>query len=459
MNTTIHHDSEWSLASRDPAFGAGSMLEGAARIFDAAVRHYRWLLFTLPFYALAAAGTAAWPLAFSLAAAAFAYNTTLAIAERHWPDWVSSRTLYLRCIEIGLVCIGLSLTYLWSEGLENQFYYDAFYGVFVVLASLGTGRRGVFISAALATLAVAVGQAMLAPDLPLILTSAGAAYWFGVSIYSGTFGLFFLAIGLLTRLAAEGQGRRAEEARASLEVGAAALRQTSDRQRIVSITAHRERLATLGEITARVIHGLGGPLTGITTLVDDLIESGVSGDPETLELVRTEAERAALMVRELLVFARRESEDTLVSVNELAERAIALWTLADRCQNVDLVRELCPQPTFIVGAQSQLEQAILNLLDNAQHAVSGRPDGRIVVRTSHEGGAVVLEVEDNGPGIPREAQERVFEPFFTTKAPGVGTGLGLAIVESVVRECGGTVAVRSRPGRGATFSLRLTESD
>jgi signal transduction histidine kinase len=431
-----------------------TVLERVTSLFQFAVRNYRWLLFVIPVYVVLTHGIAAWPLAASLAAAALSYNATFSLAEAHWPDWVASRTLYLRCIEIGLVCIGLSLLYVWSGGLENQFYYDGFYAVFVVLASLSAGRRGVLISASLAALAVCVGQAMGAPDAPVILTAAGIEYWISVLIYSGTFGLFFVAIGSIAHLSTDFEAHRAAEHRGALERSAAVRRNGSVRGHIVEVTAHRERLATLGEVTARVIHGLSNPLTGISTLVDHLIESGNgNGDTEALQLVKTEAERATTMVRELLVFARRDTPDSLVSINDVAERALALWELTDPENNVKVVREFTTEPLFISGRASQLEQAVLNLLENARHALDGCNDCRITVRTRREEDRVILEVADNGPGVADELQGYIFEPFFTTKEPGSGTGLGLAIVKTVVAESDGSVTLTSRPGAGATFSL------
>ncbi len=430
-----------------------TILDRAAALLQFAVSNYRWLLFAIPVYVVLTHGLAAWPLAASLAAAALSYNATFSLAEAHWPDWVASRTLYLRCIEIGLVCIGLSLLYGWSGGLENQFYYDGFYAVFVVLASSSAGRRGVFISSALAALAVFVGQAMLAPDVPVILTRAGIEFWISLLLYSGIFGLFFVAIGLLAHLATDFQAHRAAERRGVIERNAAVRRNGSIRNHIVEVTAHRERLATLGEVTARVIHGLSNPLTGISTLVEHLLAESEAQDRETLQLVKNEADRATTMVRELLVFARRDTPDSLVCINDVAERALALWELTDPEHSVEVVRELTSEPLYISGRASQLDQAVLNLLENARHALDGCPDRRITVRTRQEAGRVVLEIADNGPGIEQELQGMVFEPFFTTKEPGTGTGLGPAIVKTVVAECDGIVVLSSQPGAGATFSL------
>src|SRR5262249_39472341 len=101
----------------------------------------------------------------------------------------------------------------------------------------------------------------------------------------------------------------------------------------------------------------------------------------------------------------------------------------------------------------QVDQVLLNLLTNAMQAVEGR--GRVSLRTFAENGSVFVEVSDTGRGIAPDVQERLFEPFFTTKPVGQGTGLGLAIAHSLVAGHGGDIAVRSTPGQGATFTLRL----
>ncbi|HSG82511.1 MAG TPA: HAMP domain-containing sensor histidine kinase [Gemmatimonadota bacterium] len=423
-----------------------------------ATQHYRWLLFTIPIYAVLAHGMAAWPLAASLAGAALVYNATFSLAITRWPAWASGRTLYLRCIEIGMVCIGLSLVYVWGEGLQSQFYYDAFYAVFVVLASLSTGRRGVFISALLASLAVAVGQVMLAPAAPVILTRAGIEYWLSVLLYSGIIGLFFIAIGLLAHMARELEAHQAAERR--MQEGAAdGAHYGAPPAQLMEVSAHRERLAALGEVTARVVHGLSNPITGITTLTESLLEDEAGGDRETLTMVKCEADRAAQMVRELLSFVRRDPPTTSVSLNELTQRALSLWAMMQSMHDIDVVTELTAEAPRITAASSALEQVIINLLDNALHALNGNGAGRITVRTCQEDDRTVLEIADNGPGIPPEIIDQVFEPFFTTKPAGAGTGLGLAIVHTIVAECGGSVTVRSSPGEGATFSLSFPRPD
>ena len=109
----------------------------------------------------------------------------------------------------------------------------------------------------------------------------------------------------------------------------------------------------------------------------------------------------------------------------------------------------------IRGSANRLVQVLLNLLLNANQALAGRPDARVVVESARDGRSVVVQVRDNGPGIPEEQRHRVFDPFFTTRAPGEGTGLGLSIAFDIVREHGGELELGAAPEGGACFTIRL----
>ncbi|HVE86803.1 MAG TPA: ATP-binding protein, partial [Myxococcales bacterium] len=109
-------------------------------------------------------------------------------------------------------------------------------------------------------------------------------------------------------------------------------------------------------------------------------------------------------------------------------------------------------PAFIPPLQ--LDRLLGKILRNARQAIQG-DRGRVFVRTRDGGGSVWIEIQDEGCGIPPEHLNRVFEPFFSTRGVGQGIGLGLTAAYGIARRHGGDIEVRSQPGRGATFSVRL----
>ncbi len=234
----------------------------------------------------------------------------------------------------------------------------------------------------------------------------------------------------------------------------AIIRDLSERQRIVEIAAQRERLATIGEVMARMVHELSGPLTGIAALVDNLLETSAATDKETLRMIADETERASEIIGELLNFARRDNGPPAVSINEAVERAVRLSELRNDDDGIEIVTDLSPEAPVVLATAGRLQHVILNLIENGRHAIKEHGDGCVTVRTRSRGGRVCLEVVDNGVGIPADIRDRIFEPFFTTKEPGVGTGLGLAIVESIVSDFGGKIALSSNAG-GTTIMVML----
>jgi two-component system NtrC family sensor kinase len=131
---------------------------------------------------------------------------------------------------------------------------------------------------------------------------------------------------------------------------------------------------------------------------------------------------------------------------------------------VDVELEINEALPAVRGDPRRLEQVLVNLLSNARDALDAIPSDvprrvRIGARAADAGGPVVLEVADNGPGMPHEVRERVFEAFFTTKDVGKATGLALSSARTIVDECGGRIQVESEPGAGTTFRIELPRAD
>jgi signal transduction histidine kinase/ActR/RegA family two-component response regulator len=239
----------------------------------------------------------------------------------------------------------------------------------------------------------------------------------------------------------------------------------TESRRLERRLAQSEKMSSLGQLISGTAHELNNPLTSVLGYAQLLAASELAaGDPEIgrrLSVLRRDAERCQRIVQNLLAFARRRPpERKPVSINQVLESTIALVAYALRVEGVSVTTELDPTVPAIEGDAHELQQAVLNLLTNAKDALAGRDEpGTIVVRSRVSGAEVLVDVEDNGPGIPPEIVSRVFDPFFTTKPEGRGTGLGLALVYGAVTSHGGTVEVLPpRDARGATLRIRLPAS-
>jgi two-component system NtrC family sensor kinase len=227
-----------------------------------------------------------------------------------------------------------------------------------------------------------------------------------------------------------------------------------------------EKLSAIGQLVAGVAHELNNPLTsviGYAQLLEDEFAGPGEMRPTTdvaqdLRRIAQESERAARIVRNLLAFARRQAaERTPQDVADLFSRVIALRTYELRLNSVELVTDFQPGLPPVVADGSQLQQALLNLVLNAEQAMRGRAVKRLHVgaRYDEAGAAVELCIRDTGHGIDAASLSRIFDPFFTTRDIGEGTGLGLSICYGIVRDHGGQIAVESTVDAGTVFSVLL----
>jgi two-component system NtrC family sensor kinase len=220
-----------------------------------------------------------------------------------------------------------------------------------------------------------------------------------------------------------------------------------------------EKMAALGQLISGIAHELNNPLTSIMGYAQLLLGRRMSlAQGADARLIYQEAERAARIVKNLLLFARgSQPERRPVNLNEIVERAAALRNYELRLENIGLSLDLDLGLPTVVADSAQLQQVILNLLVNAEQAIrQGNGEGGISMRTLKLGhDKVGLQVLDTGPGIPPEVMPRIFDPFFTTKPVGVGTGLGLSIACSIIQDHGGEISVESQPGQGTKFTIEL----
>ena len=226
-----------------------------------------------------------------------------------------------------------------------------------------------------------------------------------------------------------------------------------------------ERLATLGELAAGVVHELNNPLTSITVYAEYLVRKleaqGADGaDLEKLRRIGASAQRILRFSRDLVQYARPSGKEfEPVDIAAVVRQSVSICEhLVDR-GGIALQVEVDPDLPVIQAISGQLEQVLINLITNAVHAIEGGDDksaGRIVVRAKIESpSAVLVEVADSGPGIPQSDRTRIFEPFYTTKPDGKGTGLGLPIVRNIVEQHRGDITIATSDLGGAAFRVVL----
>ncbi|MCE5269622.1 MAG: hypothetical protein LLG00_17225 [Planctomycetaceae bacterium] len=219
---------------------------------------------------------------------------------------------------------------------------------------------------------------------------------------------------------------------------------------------HADRLATIGQISAGVAHELNEPLGNILAFAQlarktPELPKQVASD---LDRIVATSLRTREIIRKLMLFSRQmPPRKSRVNVNAVVDDALCL--LESRClrNGISIDRRLSPSLPGIVADASQLNQVLVNLVVNAIHAM---PDGgTLKIATRADGDQVMISVEDNGVGMTAKVLKQIFVPFFTTKDVNEGTGLGLSVVHGIVTSHGGTIDVRSTPGCGSCFEVRL----
>jgi C4-dicarboxylate-specific signal transduction histidine kinase len=239
-----------------------------------------------------------------------------------------------------------------------------------------------------------------------------------------------------------------------------------------------EKLSALGELTAGVAHELNQPLNAIKIICQSILRDIEKNrfEEETLEQdlndVVNQVNKMAEIIDHMRIFTRRTEgiPKEMIDVNSVIEGALKFVGQQLKNRNIEVVRELSPDLPKVIGDAIRLEQVVMNLITNARNAVeiSGKEHKSIEIRTYSENRnqidnqlsaidnpAVVVEVTDNGVGIPEDLREKIFQPFFTTREPGKGTGLGLSVASKIVEEHNGRIEVESQIGEGTTFRVLL----
>ena len=225
------------------------------------------------------------------------------------------------------------------------------------------------------------------------------------------------------------------------------------------------KLASVGELAAGIAHEINNPVAIMVEeagWLQDLMEDGAFHSEEdikeferALNQIRVQGRRCKEITHKLLSFARKtDSRIEDFEIGPLVEEVVSLSAQRAKYSNVELATHLEPKLPAISASHSELQQVFLNLINNALDAMD-KTGGTLDISAHQENGNIVIEVADNGPGIPKANLARIFDPFFTTKPVGSGTGLGLSICYGIIHKMGGEITVKSTLDVGTTFGIRI----
>jgi len=245
----------------------------------------------------------------------------------------------------------------------------------------------------------------------------------------------------------------------------------SEQKQVELQLSQSQKMQAIGQLAGGVAHDFNNLLTAILMQLDVLATRHPVGDPsyEGLNEIKQTSMRAADLVRKLLAFSRKQTvQREILDVGEMvSESEVLLRRLL--YEDIKLVTDYGRNLPHVRADRGQLDTAVMNLVVNARDAIRSHGGGVIRIRTARvsqeearglgyptaNGDHALIEVSDDGPGIPPDVMDKIFEPFFTTKAVGEGTGLGLATVYGIVKQSDGWIAVDSKPGSGAAFRIFL----
>ena len=220
-----------------------------------------------------------------------------------------------------------------------------------------------------------------------------------------------------------------------------------------------DRLSSLGEMAAGLAHEINNPLTGVMGLAHLLMEK-----PEISDSVRDdagtiykEANRAAGILRDFLVFARGQKPDKQTAdINSIVDSVLKLRRTYMRKSGIEVIISLADDLPELLLDVSQIQQVFLNIVLNAEYFMyEAHKKGLLNITTRSVDNVVQVIIADNGPGMSVETISHIFDPFFTTKELGRGTGLGLSISYGIIKEHNGNIYVESKLGHGASFIVEL----
>lgn len=286
----------------------------------------------------------------------------------------------------------------------------------------------------------------------------------------GMSGLFLLLVALstfvITRSLMKAENQKKEIAYLKeINAGMELLRHKEDE------IQHYQRVQSIGQMSSHIAHEFNNYLTPVI-VYGELLENDSSISAENKGLIRgilDAAGQAAGLSRRLLDFSRQDSSTALTPIN-LTEDVKKACTVIRQLSPASIIFEtdITETPLFISGRTGMVEHLLMNLSNNAFHAMEKKKEGRLLITLTTElqgkpgadqlldasgQGWILLSISDTGCGIPKDAMDKIFEPFYTTKRSGKGTGLGLSVVKNVMTAVGGQICIDSTPDVGTTFLL------
>jgi PAS domain S-box-containing protein len=231
---------------------------------------------------------------------------------------------------------------------------------------------------------------------------------------------------------------------------------------------HQDKMASLGKLSASVVHEINNPIAGILNLImliKRIVEEDTIGSEQIeqfnkyLTLMETETRRTSRIVSNLLAFSRQSKmELKSVNINRLIEQTLFLNANLLKISGAKVETRLDPDLPDMIGSEDQLQQVFMNLISNAAEAIESKGGGgRLHIETRHSlrEGKLVVDFKDTGIGVTEKDMSKLFEPFFTTKKKGTGVGLGLSVAYGIIQEHGGSIYVESNAGEGTSFNVKL----
>ena len=244
---------------------------------------------------------------------------------------------------------------------------------------------------------------------------------------------------------------------------------TSELQKVHQQIMQIEKMASLGKLAATVAHEINNPLEGILTyskLIGRRLKRVEQPSQEVLQtiedtdLIRRETERCGTIVKNLLLFSKKQVGDfALVPVRQIIQKSEQLVRHHFQISNVQFESILPPEEMMLLCDENQIEQAMVALFVNAVEAMPGGGKLTVTVQRGRAQSDVRILVHDSGIGIAQEDLPHVFEPFYSTKKNGQGVGLGLSVVYGILERHGGRISIQSDQGRGTTFIMEFSQTE